>query len=148
MTSVNILWVYYLSNIRDSLLGVVTTLREGGPRFQFRQERKIYSSYRALSLTPVPTHTHYSLSLFSRVKWQESKVDGSPSSSAEVKNEWSYTSTLLEDSMTWEGIILPLRISGIGFTSLEHLKAADEVLYKNSDQVLYKNTQWKLKHEL
>jgi hypothetical protein len=36
----------------------------GDPRFEFRQERKIYSSYKALRLTAVPNHTLLIVSVF------------------------------------------------------------------------------------
>jgi len=67
----------------------------------------------------VPNHTINCL-YFTSVKGSENKADRSPSSNAVVKNEWSYTSTLLEDSIAYNGIILPLRLSGIVFTSLKH----------------------------
>jgi len=38
---------------------------------------------------------------FPGVKWPEGEFDNSPSSSAEIKNEWGYTITPLHVFMAW-----------------------------------------------
>jgi len=60
------------------------------------------------------------LSLLSRVKWPESEVNHSSPSSAEVKNEWNYTSTPRVPSWCgtpWLSLLRHYKSEGRGFDS-------------------------------
>ena len=79
-------------------MDVVTTIRSG------RSEVRILPGAKNLFLIQsLKAHCgaqpHSIRCLFSRITRPESKAERSPSSSTEVKNEWNYTSTLLEDSV-------------------------------------------------
>jgi hypothetical protein len=84
----------YLS--RSIPVGIVTRVRTGRPGFDFRQGWGLFLlaivSRQFLGSTPSPVQWVQGI-LSSGLKWPGHEVDHSSSSSAEVKNVWSYTSS-------------------------------------------------------
>jgi hypothetical protein len=82
----------------------VTRLRAGRPGFDCRQGQGIFlfaaTSRPALRLTQIPVNW-VTRALSPDVKWSGSEADHSPPSRTEVKNAWSYTSTLPYDFRAW-----------------------------------------------
>jgi hypothetical protein len=63
--------------------------------------RNVFSPKHPLRLWPNKHPTHWVLTVLSLgIKWPGSEADHSPSSSAEVRNEWSYIST--SHSASWQ----------------------------------------------
>ena len=80
---------------RNSIVDIATRYMLDGPEFEPHRVKEVLSSPHLPRLAPRPTQTHvkWAPRLFPRVKRLGRGVDQPISSSAEVKTEWSYTSS-------------------------------------------------------
>jgi hypothetical protein len=88
---------------RDISVSIVTRLRAGRPSFDSRKEQRflLFAAYRP-ALGPTQPHIQWvPVALFLWIKRPGREADHSPSSSAEVENAWSYTSTHPYVFMVW-----------------------------------------------
>jgi hypothetical protein len=98
-------WIWIVS--RGSSVSIVTDLRTGCPELNFRYEQGYFIFATAFRPALGPTQPPIQWvpgALSSGVKRQVCEADCSPSFSAEVKNAWSYTSTLLYVFVVWHSI--------------------------------------------
>jgi hypothetical protein len=73
---------------------IVTGLRTGEPRFHSRHGRDFVFVF-ATAFTNDMGHIQRGIHWVPALKWPGRETDHSPESGAEVRNAWSYTSTLL-----------------------------------------------------
>ena len=81
----------FTTGSRDIVVGVMTSYGLDGPVFESRHGKKIFSSSKPSgpALGPTQRPIKWVFGFFLGIKRQEREVDHSPSSGAEVKNEWS-----------------------------------------------------------